>query len=390
MTPIMTGNRTKYDGSRPCGFWRKAGLTVLWILTVIAALGLIAASFGGNISPDEIKGICLMVMTFPAWLLLMAGVTVLDILWCRKALVVCVLTFIACASAIWEFTPLNITRPSLEKYEGNPRFTFLTYNVANFNDLSGNTSQGYNPTISFILKTNADVVNLQEATALTPDRSRDITAAQLDSIHNVYPYYLLCGHGQALLSKYPAEIIHTQATNKPGNEVAVFRLNIEGELITIINVHLQSYGLTPSDKELYKDITKLDEQDGGLKSTLKDVKSSLLNKIQSAASQRRLDTEQVCSYIEHLGGPNVIVAGDFNDVPGCYSLRRLADYNMRQVYPELGFGPTVTYNADRFYFRIDHILYRGDLKPLRMSRGSLRVSDHYPLIATFAILQTDN
>lgn len=378
-------NNNKRSNRGAASFFRKLGLTVLWILTIIAALGLLAASFGGNFAPDSMKGICLMVLSFPAWLLLMIVVTVFDLLWCRKALAVCILTFIACASAIWEFSPLNFTKPSLEKYEADPQFTFMTYNVTNFMDMEGEMPEGYNPTLSYILKTNADIVNLQEVQVLSVDAGLHITSEQLDSLHAAYPYVLKYGHTQALFSKYPAESIHIPSSDNNLNEIALFRLNIEGEDITLINVHLQSYGLTPSDKELYMDITKFDEKDGGLKNTLKDVKSTLLSKVQTAAVQRKLDTERLCSYIEHFGGPNVIVAGDFNDVPGCYALRNLAEYKMREVYPELGFGPMVTFNADRFYFRIDHILYRGALKPLRMHRGSVRLSDHYPLMATFAI-----
>ncbi len=370
---------------RPASFLRKFCITLLWILTIFAAFGLLAASFGGNVAPESIKGICLMVLSFPAWLILMILATVLDLVWCRKALTVCILTFIACASAIWNYSPLNLTKPSLEKYASDPRFTFMTYNVANFNDMEGKMPDGYNPTLSYILKINADIVNLQEVQVLSPDKGLQITTAQLDSLHRAYPYVIKYGHSQALFSKYPAESIHTPGSDNHLNEIAVFRLNIEGEHITLINVHLQSYGLTPSDKELYKDITKFDEKDGGLKNTIKDVKSSLLSKVQAAAVQRKLDTDRLCSYIERFGGPNVIVAGDFNDVPGCYALRNLAEYKMREVYPELGFGPMVTFNKDRFYFRIDHILYRGDVKPLRMYRGSVRLSDHYPLMATFAI-----
>lgn len=377
-------------GTKTNTFWRNFVKTILWLMTIIAVLGLVAASYGGNIAPDAIKGICLMVMSFPAWLLLMIIVTVLDILWCRKALVLCLFTYIACASAIWEFSPLNITGPSMKKYSECPQFSFLTYNTANFNDMEGPLPADYNPTLSYILKFNADVVNLQEARVLSPNSGLSISSRQIDSLHQAYPYVLHYGESQALLSKYPADCIHTGATNYPGNEIAVFRLNIEGTAVTLINVHLQSYGLTASDKELYKDITKLDDSDEGLKNTIKDVRHTLLSKIQKAAVQRKLDTERVCDYIERFGGPNVIVAGDFNDVPGCYALRRLADFKMREVYPKLGFGPMVTFNADRFYFRIDHVLYRGSLTPLRIRRGNSRLSDHYPLLVTFAINPSDN
>ena len=67
------------------------------------------------------------------------------------------------------------------------------------------------------------------------------------------------------------------------------------------------------------------------------------------------------------------------------TLRRLADCNMHEVYPEVGFGPMITYYDNNFYFRIDHTLYRGALKPLRMERPSVKFSDHYPNITTFAL-----
>ena len=83
------------------------------------------------------------------------------------------------------------------------------------------------------------------------------------------------------------------------------------------------------------------------------------------------------------------MAGDFNDVPGCYTLEYLADLGFHNVYSEIGCGPDITYNSDRFYFRIDHVLYRGALQPLSIRRGRIRSSDHYPLIVDFAITEHD-
>ncbi|MDE6368731.1 MAG: endonuclease/exonuclease/phosphatase family protein, partial [Muribaculaceae bacterium] len=151
--------------------------------------------------------------------------------------------------------------------------------------------------------------------------------------------------------------------------------------VTIFNVHLQSFSLVPEDKEMFKKLTRLK----GSETEIAQMRSHLVNKIREAAPQRVLDTEELIKYIRKFGGPNVIVCGDFNDVPGSYPLRMLADEHLKEVYPEVGFGPMITYNANRFYFRIDHILYKGDLTPLSMKRGSVKSSDHYPVIATFEI-----
>jgi endonuclease/exonuclease/phosphatase (EEP) superfamily protein YafD len=107
------------------------------------------------------------------------------------------------------------------------------------------------------------------------------------------------------------------------------------------------------------------------------------------AAANLVRTEQVDTLIagiHSIGGPNVIVCGDFNDVPGCTSLRNLTSISgLKQVYPEVCCGPTYTFNTNRFYFRIDHVLYRGDLKPVEMVRGDIRCSDHYPLLTTFLL-----
>lgn len=389
MPPKTTRSTTKKTKAaaqpRRRSGWARFGRGVLWALTVFASLAMVAASFGGNFQPSAIKGICLMILSFPAWLLLLVLVTILDLIWCRKALILCALTYIACGWAIISFCPLNVVKPSAEKYARCPKFSFMTYNVLGFMCQPDGTFNGYNPTLSYIINSGADVVNLQEVLHMSPYKPLGITGAQLDSLHSIYPYIIYYTERQALLSKYPAEAVHTPLTNENDKEISVFRLNIEGESVTLFNVHLQSYRLTESDKALYGGITRLKDPDGSVKETIKDVKTSLLDKVQHAAVLRSKEADRLCNYIEHFGGPNVIVAGDFNDVPGCYALRRLADCGMREVYPALGFGPMVTYNRDRFYFQIDHVLWRGNLQPLRITKGRTRLSDHYPLFVTFAI-----
>lgn len=377
--------------------WRRIAIVLLCIGTLVSAAGLVTACFGGNLSPAQYRGICLMVMTLPAWLILMVLFTILDLIWCRKILPLCLLVFIACAAGIWEFMPLNLRRPSLDKAAGYPQFTFLTYNITNFTDLTDKYPGDINPTISNILKINADVVNLQEAVVLTPSEKIHLGQEQIDSLYHTYPYIIMYGRSQMLMSKYPAEAIHVGYNEKQRGEIAVFRLNIEGETVTLFDVHLKSYFLTQDDKELYRDVTNIKDVKNdikdihSIKGTMFDVKSQLLGKVQRAAEDRELDAIRLGHLIDRYGGPNVIVAGDFNDVPGCYTLRHLAEFNLRQVYSELGFGPMITFNRDRFYFRIDHVLYRGALMPLRMRRGSSLASDHYPLLVRFALTSaTDN
>ena len=157
-------------------------------------------------------------------------------------------------------------------------------------------------------------------------------------------------------------------------------MNIDGHATTVINCHLQSIGLTPDDKELYRDLTDKDMRP--TKSELTKVKNDLIGKLSNAFITR---AEQAQSIKDFLSGQrdNVILVGDFNDVPGSYAYRTIKSCGLRDAYSDCAFGPVITYNTNRFYFRIDHILYRGNLKAIDIRRGDIRSSDHYPLTATF-------
>lgn len=362
--------------------WKSALRALLWILTLLPCCGLLTASYSGTVDPTAFVLASVMLLSYPFWLFSTLLMGVVDAFLCRRALIAVVLTLIACIPSIWSYSPVNVLRPHVPRESEGRTFKFMTYNVAAFHNFTPTFPGGVNPTISYILNSGADVVNLQEVYIFATSEGEHITPAQLDSLHKVYPYMLLNGYMQALLSKYPAETIHTDWPCVGGNEMAVFRINVEGELITLFDVHLQSYGLTDADKSLFRSLTRLDVYDS---EKMEEIKSQLLDKVNSAAASRAEDARRLGHYISSLGGPNVIVAGDFNDVPGCYALRYLSDYGLKEVYPEVGFGPMITYNASNFYFRIDHVLYRGGLQPLKMYRGKVKCSDHYPVFVEFAL-----
>ncbi len=369
-------------------WWKRAIRFILWTGTIFFTLGLLVASYSGEVEPRDFVLAPVMLLTYPLWIYGTVVFVVLDVFACRRALLAAIPMIAACIPSLWTYAPLNLTRPTLKVEEGAEvhTFSFMTYNVAAFHNFSYSFPGDVNPTISYILGTDADVVNLQEVYTFATSESEHITAAQVDSIYREYPYVMTFGEMQAMLSKYPADPVSHDWRNVKGNEIAVFRLFIHGEPVTVFNVHLQSYGLTASDKLLYREITEMDALDFA---KIDSVRSTLMSKINIAAQQRADDAHHLGELIKRFGGPNVIVAGDFNDVPGCYTLEYLADLGFHNVYSEIGCGPDITYNSDRFYFRIDHVLYRGALQPLSIRRGRIRSSDHYPLIVDFAITEHD-
>ena len=161
-----------------------------------------------------------------------------------------------------------------------PGFTLMTYNVYHMLDHEGKgTSQ--NRTLSLLLKQNADLVCLQESPELaSPNRGLKISEAQIDSIHAIYPYRIPTSLNMNFLSKYPAELLFDTVYSE-SSAFAAYRVQIEGHEVTIINQHMESIGLTQTDKELYHEITAHPSTN-----SLDEVKELLLSKLINAARAR--------------------------------------------------------------------------------------------------------
>lgn len=364
--------------------WWKFGYGLWLTLNIIVAAGLICSCYAGELSPRQVAVAGVVCMTLPGWFAMSLLMTVANFIWWRRTSALLLLVMLVCARPLWNFCPLNLPPGRLDPEEKERSFTVLTYNTLGLIDQEGMTTP--NRAVEYILAQNADIVCLQELYSISATEYLGITGSQIDELHRRYPY-ILFSQSHGLMSKFPVKALHIEKPLPDADDAnfAVFQIEVQDRLITVFNCHLQSIGLTGDDKKLYRRIT---DGHAGRRSA-GEVKSRLLSKLISAGRLRAAQTELICRYIKHYGGDNVIVCGDFNDVPDCYSLRRLADFGLHEVYPQVGFGPMITYNANRFYFRIDHVLYRGCFKAHSMVRGSVRCSDHYPLTTTFVFDQAD-
>ena len=366
----------------PTSIWHKILTGLLAAVCVFAITGLIASAYAGAINPVNHPMASVVAMTFPLWLIgTIVAVAIIFFMRWRVALIGVAGLCIA-LPAILNYCPLNLPRKAAEDAD---TFTLMTYNVFDFVDQTEEYPGDINPTLSYILREDPDIVCAQEVGYIGTNQSHRITAAQVDSLYAQYPYIYMDRHILAILSKFPIEPVQTGihiSENEGAGDIACYRAEIKGRKVTIFIVHLQSFYLQRAEREMFMKLTRLQ----GSESEIKEMQRHLVDKICEAAPHRVRETEELIKYIDKYGGPNVIVCGDFNDIPGCYSLRLLKDHKLKEVYPEVGFGPMITYNSERFYFRIDHILYRGDIRPLSMVRSKIYSSDHYPVKATFEIL----
>ena len=81
-----------------------------------------------------------------------------------------------------------------------------------------------------------------------------IIEEEVGSIHTLYPYRIPTTHGMNFLSKYPATLLFDTVYSE-SSAIAIYQVKIEGHTVTVVNQHMESIGLTQTDKELYHEIT---------------------------------------------------------------------------------------------------------------------------------------
>lgn len=357
-------------------------------VTGIVAISTVFSAYGGFFDPYEVPVAALALMVLPALLITGIIVAVIDLIFWRKAAILIAASWLVSLPPLLVFCPLNISSPVIGEQKNDTTFTVLTYNIIHLWDTREDHKEyDRNPTLQYILDTDADIVNLQEIAVADLDpngwrpKREKVTKAQVDSLKAKYPYRFYKPNIAGFLSKYPveAEELPIQVDSMPN--IRLFKVNINGHQIHFYNVHLKSIGLSDDDKQFYRELYDVPADEREIKREIKEAKTKLISKLASAFRARTREARILRQCIDSVSGP-VIVAGDFNDVPGCYAVRTIMGDDLHDAYADAAFGPTITYHENRFYFRIDQILYRGS-EIISINRGNCKSSDHYPMIATF-------
>ena len=370
----------------------KRNITIAVLLgnLLLAAITIIAA-YGGKVDPETSTIPAILAMTFPGWLLLTVLTLVTDLIMFRRMAVIPFLTLIVCLTPILSFSPLNFSKVKLTPQQEKNTFTLMSYNVyglIDFKDpsylgksrkeLQEETLSGIlNPTLSYIINKAPDVACLQEFPNAIPNPMNHISVQQMDSIYTIFPHRTGV-YGENVYSRFPLYPIDLR---QPESEYCWFgaaMVHIMGHKTLVVSVHFQSIGLNSDDKALFHQLT---EGEGARK--VKEVKQQLLGKLSLAFKERAKQARLLREQIDSLNVENVIIAGDFNDIPDCYAMRLLAKEDFKSAFATAGCGPTHTYYGNRFFFNIDHILYRGKMHAVGYERQKEGNSDHYPIEVKF-------
>lgn len=375
----LMNSRSILPKLKKTGFWIWMAVSV-----IISALTVLSAE-GGRVNPEWWTFPAILAMTFPFWFVanLIAGTINLFVK--KKAAIIQGAALLLSLGGFWSFCPLNIFHSSLAAEDESETLKLMTYNIFGFCDTEKKYPGNTNRTATAIINSGADVLCLQEIGWLFDLPDRRLTAEQIDSINEIYPYYAYEEERMvAVLSKYPIiEIDIPQHESQFFGTYAAL-VNFKGHEVLVVSIHLQSIGLNDDDRLIYHELTE-----GASELNKTKAIRMLYGKLSDAFKQRAQQAHMMRHTLDSLGYKNVILAGDFNDINGCYAMRVIEGGKMKNAYSHTGFGPTITYHSNRFWFNIDHILYQGALKIVDMHKGDIKSSDHYPVYATFKFTSPD-
>ncbi len=147
----------------------------------------------------------------------------------------------------------------------------------------------------------------------------------------------------------------------------------QGKIIRVINVYLTPFFL---DKNKVRPAEDLNQNKSKAKYILKRLIPTF--KIHEA------EVNAIAEAVKNSPYP-VILAGDFNAVPNSYEYYKLRG-DLKDAFVEVGRGSATSFHDYKVPIRIDYIFASKTIKPIgyRVDR-SVRISDHYPVIAEFKI-----
>jgi endonuclease/exonuclease/phosphatase family metal-dependent hydrolase len=267
-----------------------------------------------------------------------------------------------------------------EKETTEETLKVLSYNVMFLSYIKDLKPGELNPVIRYIRDLDADIVCLQEVGPDFIQKGR--FSPEVQKALSAYKYIVSGAdenrYSVVCLSKYKV-IRHKRIKyESKSNSSFYYDIKIGHDTLRVINNHLESNKLNREEKDKYTDFLKKRESE-----QLTKVAEVLGSKVGNASVIRANQADAVSEVV--LDSPyKVILCGDFNDIPGSYTYRKIRK-GLRDAWVEKGNGWGLTFHENLFLFRIDYIMHSPKIDCLKAKVDKVRYSDHYPVWANLKL-----
>lgn len=289
----------------------------------------------------------------------------------QKRLLIGLIAFVITIFPLMSFVNISVFKP---KHKDNSQILKIlsmnTGTIKNIKDAS---------VISFFDNTDADIICLQEwivPQSIAYYRKNNWTF--LDK----YPH--IAGDknmNTVILSKYP--IVKQGALTikydlDGGIDGTIFAdINIHGKIVRVYNCHLMSYIISNTvDILAQSSPNKFFKRTSDIKRIAKQLKR---------VAPKRLEQAQVLAKHIKECSHNIVLSGDFNEVPQSY-IYALLRGDMKDAFRERGHGFGITFNGNLPALKIDYTFCSPNINVLEHRiDDNMKFSDHFPLITVLEL-----
>lgn len=185
-------------------------------------------------------------------------------------------------------------------------------------------------------------------------------------------------YGMLILSKFPIKAKgRVEFPGTTGNMAAFADVIIDNQTIRVYNVHLQSIRFRKTDYDFVS---------GSEKETNTNIEQGkgVLRRMRDAYGKRAEQADVLSDHIKSSTTTNMLVCGDFNDVPLSYAYNTVAA-GLNDAFCESGSGLERTYLGPFPSFRIDYLLATPSISFKSYSSSAEIPCDHKLLWADFTL-----
>lgn len=318
---------------------------LLTIFHLVILVLLLATSLNSVVSPQKLPYLNLLSLAFPAFMILNA-ILCFGWLLARKRRVVlffCLSLFLINPTVRW----LNWTSKSKE----DPNLKIVSFNIKA-------AQMGREKIYDYLENSGADVILGQE----------------FGSEFNIPNYENRTKDNALVATNSKTEILNIQNINLDGKGSAVYTdIKINGKIIRVFNIYLNPFSF---EKQKLKPSKDLKRNEGKLKYAVRTlIPIFKIHQQEIAIIREAIDSSPY----------PVIVAGDFNSVPNSYEYYELGK-GLVDAFVAKGRGNSASFHDYKFPIRIDYIFVSKEIKTVSYKvDNSVKMSDHFPVIAEFRI-----
>ncbi len=360
---------------------------LFWISALFVAVITVISAWEGVLDPDKWWFFSITGLVFPMFFILNLVMMLTGFLINKRLAIVPLAAFLLTVVKSTAFFQLNTSTKKPDYIEGQSvEIKFLSFNVRLF-DLY-NWSHNYETRekiFNFLSQTDAGIVCFQEFYSSDRDNMNNEEALKgilnMKYRHIEYPVnkYTTDHYGIATYTSFPIVNRGVLYLDKYSTNICIYSdLKVDNDTIRIYNCHLQSVRFGTEDYKFLEEIGKSGQDTETIRRT-----RTILGRLKRAFIKRAGQAEQIALHIAQSPHP-VIICGDFNDTALSYCYKTISK-NLLDAFIESGNGLGRTYAGPIPGLRIDYILYSDKLTSYGYKTHRVKLSDHYPIEATFVI-----